>query len=189
MGLIYDSVTFRPLSDPAAFSFVKDRRHAPFRAHWGSTIDLLERELRMLAARHVVIEMALEEKDIRLDGKPRAQARAVHPGIIISFESKWGPLRYATDEFRTFQENVRAVALSMEALRKVDRYGVSKRGEQYRGWRQLESGGPSAERGRQLIEQHGSVVLALKATHPDHGGSADDFADVQAAREEVPVAS
>lgn len=61
--------------------------------------------------------------------------------------------------------------------------GVTKRGEQYAGWKQLAAGsGPSAERGRALIAKHGGEVKALKATHPDHGGSAEDFADVQAAR-------
>lgn len=180
----YDDITFRPLSNPATFNAVRERRHAPFRAYWGATIDLLERELRMLGASNVVLEVALEEKDLRLDGKPRAQARAAHPGVVISFNSKWGPLRYATDEFRTFQENIRAVALSMEALRKVDRYGVSRRGEQYRGWRQIESGGASAARGRDLIAKHGGLRAALMATHPDRGGSADDFADVQKARDE-----
>lgn len=44
--------------------------------------------------------------------------------------------------------------------------------------------GKRPERGRQLIERHGGLRQALMATHPDHGGSADDFADVQAAREE-----
>ena len=33
-----------------------------------------------------------------------------------------------------------------------------------------------------LIREHGGVTQALKATHPDHGGDALDFAAVQAAR-------
>jgi hypothetical protein len=49
-------------------------------------------------------------------------------------------------------------------------------------WKQLESGGPSADRGRDLIREHGGVREALMATHPDHGGDPVDFADVQAAR-------
>lgn len=159
-------------------------RRSPFDAPWWSTLELLERELGMLGASRVVLEMAIEESDLRLDGMPRARAVARHPGVVLSFESAHGPLRYATAEFDSWQANVRAIALGLEALRKVDRYGIAKRGEQYRGYRQIESGGPSAERGRQLIEQHGGVREALMATHPDRGGSADAFADVQAAREE-----
>jgi hypothetical protein len=39
-------------------------------------------------------------------------------------------------------------------------------------------------RGRDLIRQHGGIKAALMATHPDHGGDPQDFADVQVAREE-----
>jgi hypothetical protein len=46
-----------------------------------------------------VIELALDEGDIRLDGLPRAHARPRHPGVIVSFDSKHGPLGYGTDAF------------------------------------------------------------------------------------------
>jgi hypothetical protein len=101
----------------------------------------------------------------------------------VSFESRHGPLEYATDVFDDWQDNVRAIALGLEALRRVDRYGIAKRGEQYRGWKQLEAGGPSPARGEDLIREHGSVRAALMATHPDHGGDPSDFAAVQAARD------
>ncbi len=37
-------------------------------------------------------------------------------------------------------------------------------------------------RGRELIAEHGGETAAIKATHPDAGGDADDFRAVQAAR-------
>ena len=66
---------------------------------------------------------------------------------MISFKSRFGPLRYATDAYEqeyyggltSWQANVRAIALALEALRAVDRYGVSKRGEQYTGWKAIEA--------------------------------------------------
>jgi hypothetical protein len=39
-----------------------------------------------------------------------------------------------------WQHNVRAIALGLEALRKVDRYGITRRGEQYAGWKALPAG-------------------------------------------------
>ena len=60
---------------------------------------MLDRELSKLGAHSVVIELALDEGDIRLDGLPRADARPRHPGVIVSFDSKHGPLRYGTDAF------------------------------------------------------------------------------------------
>jgi len=57
---------------------------------------LLERELDHLGARNAVIELSLEEAEIRIDGWPRASARPNDPGVVVSFDSKYGPLRYAT---------------------------------------------------------------------------------------------
>lgn len=158
------------------------RPRAPFRAPYGATLDLLEREVRMIGGRQAVVELDLAEADFRIDGQPRAGAKTGHPGVTVAFESMHGPLKYTADRFGTWQENLRAVALGLEALRKVDRYGMTSRGEQYAGWKQLEAGGPSVERGRELIREHGDVKRALMATHPDHGGDPEQFADVQAAR-------
>ena len=162
--------------------FSRTRTSDQFSAGWLDTLDLLQRELGKLDAANVVIELALDESEIRLDGWPRANARPTHPGVIVSFDSRHGPLRYGTDAFPRWQSNVRAIALGLEALRKVDRYGIGRRGEQYVGWKALGTGGGQVERGRQLIGEHGGVTAALKATHPDHGGDREDFEAVQAAR-------
>ena len=74
---------------------------------------------------------------------PRANASPKSPAVVIAFESKHGPLQYATDAFTHWQANVRAVALGLEALRRVERYGITKHGEQYTGWKQLGSGTPT----------------------------------------------
>lgn len=162
------------------------RPHSPFRAPYQDTIDLLEREARMLGARIVVVELAITEMDLRRDGQPYAGTKPRHPGVTVAFESRHGPLKYTADKFTTWTENLRAIALGLEALRKVDRYGMTSRGEQYAGWKALPPGdGPSVERGKDLIREHGSVRQALMATHPDHGGDPSAFADVQAARELV----
>ena len=113
------------------------RVRSPFFASWGSTMKLLERELRFLGAKKVVLQEALLNQDIRLDRKPKANAKAAHPGVILSFDSKHGPLNYPCDRFDSWDDNVRAIALSLEHLRAVDRYGVTRSGEQYRGWARL----------------------------------------------------
>lgn len=159
------------------------RPHSPFQAAYQSTIDLLEREARQIGARRVVVELALREADLRLDGKPYANAKTDHPGVTVALDSRHGPLKYTADKFATWQENLRAIALGLEALRKVDRYGMTSRGEQYAGWKALPAGtSDEVERGHALIREHGSLPAALKATHPDHGGNVDDFRAVQAAR-------
>lgn len=181
-------VAYRPL---AAWPHgdTRQRRWHPFKASWPSTMSLLERELQKLSASNVVIGAGFRERDLRLDGLPRADApEPRHPGIEISFDTpRFGRLVYATDACQHWQDNVRSIALGLESLRAVDRFGITRRGEQYAGWRQL-AAGPATdydliERGRALIEEHGSVTDAIKATHPDTGGDPDDFRAVQAARE------
>lgn len=180
------NVRCRPLSSfPPEFHVARSSGD-PFSAGWTSTFDLLVRELEKLGASNVAIELALTEGDIRLDGWPYAGARTSHPGVVISFDSKHGPLRYGTDAFPKWQSNVRAIALGLESLRRVDRYGIGKRGEQYTGWKALPSGDRGLEqRGHELIAEHGDLTAAYKATHPDAGGDPEDFRAVIAARDSL----
>lgn len=176
-------ITFRPLERPLA---APRSRTSPFRAPWTSTVEILGDELRAHGARRAVLEIDVAENQLRLDGLPRAAARPASSGVVLSFTATSVPgapaLRYEVATYADWRDNVRAIALGLRALRAVDRYGVTTRGEQYAGWRALPtgSGGPSPTRGHDLIRHHGSVAGALKATHPDHGGDPADFADVQA---------
>lgn len=187
----------------------KHRTRAPFTAKWHQTQTLLDRELGFLNARSVVMLVALDAKDFRIDGQPRANARANHPGVILSFESKFGPLRYACDTFDDFSDNIRAIALGLEALRKVERYGITKRGEQYKGWSALPPGTVMglpmsreeawrvlcdlAERPEELAEARWSnaddvkrlYAWAVKLHHPDHGGDPDLFRRATEARDRL----
>lgn len=183
-------------------SFARRSRYT-FKATWPQTLNLLQREIEKLDGSSVIIGTFHRPGDIRLDGWPRADARMpTHPGVEISFDSRYGRLTYATDVVATWEGNVRSIALGLEALRAVDRYGVSERGEQYAGWSALPSGialGDGLPRSRteaiELIEQYApvdddtdspikdAIRDALKATHPDTGGDPAAFRRVQAARE------
>lgn len=163
-----------------------------FKASLSSTVKLLYRELRMLEATNIGIELDIADSDIRLDGLPRANARPQHSeAVAVSFDSPHGPLRYVTNEYGRWEANLRSIALTLQALRAVDRYGVSKRGEQYRGFRAIPASTDpadqivTAEQARAAIEElgGGSIRDALRATHPDHGGDAGDFRRVTKARE------
>jgi len=185
----YRDVTYRPMGPWLGERTNRRRRSIFGSATIGSTNKLLVHELTMLGAARAVIELDIDESKLRQDGHLRAGVTGARtPGVILSFESRHGPLRYATDVFDHWHHNLRAIALGLEALRKVDRYGISRRGEQYRGWRALTTGADdeaTAERGRALIREAGSVVEALKLTHPDtHPGRGDvDFRSVMMARD------
>lgn len=146
------------------------RRNHTFRASYQDTIEILERELLFLdASGAVVIQVVTRDgaSDIRRDGLLRARAQINHPGVRISFRSRrHGDLTYSTDEFTSaysgqmpaWQANLRAIALGLEALRAVDRYGISKSGEQYRGWQAINArsdngGGLSREIAMQILQE------------------------------------
>lgn len=176
-------------------------KNSPFNSPYSQTLELLEKELQMLGVRRAVIQIDVEDKHIRRDNLLRSDARPNYHGIILSFESKYGPLKYATDVFKDWKCNLRAIALGLEALRKVDRYGITKRGEQYTGWKQLPEstdGISDIQTAAEFIAKYsnfdaGQIIVseelrvqayrqaALKL-HPDKGGNNQDFYLLQKAR-------
>lgn len=141
--------TVRPISDRTAFT--GDSVDSRFTVTWSQCLDLLGRELDMLDATDIVIEVDVAERGIRMDGQLRGDAKASSPAVRLAFESNVGPLTYATDAFMRpswrrggmrddWQHNLYAIAKSLEALRLVDRYGVTRRGEQYAGFKALPAG-------------------------------------------------
>jgi hypothetical protein len=205
-------VLLRPLpawTDPVTAA----RSNHNFKTAWASTLDLLRREVEALARPsdwdcEVVVQ-------VQAEGRMRADTKAVEPGVVISFTSRHGPLRYACDTFDSFgwhrgpgwQANVRAIALGLQALRKVDRYGITRSGEQYAGWGQLSDGTEctvdrmTEAQARDLLARwmhyphefsgdwwarraavDSLYRRAAKSVHPDAGGDGADFKRLAMAR-------
>ena len=161
------------------------RSRSTFKAGWQSTLDLLDRELRILQATNVIIgvqwprgdapapahpgvELSFDSGAIaKLDptvrrgreliayqyGDARAALRKAHPDAggnhedFVAIQAALDPAKrlvYATDCCDFWQHNLRSIALGLEALRAVDRYGISRRGEQYAGFRAALTAGGNA---------------------------------------------
>ena len=128
----------RPL-DPWIGPVTNPRVTSPFKASWSDTITLLNREVEALQTRaqreyRWVLQMDVTESQVRKDGGVYERATPRSPAVRVAFDTRHGPLLFAADRFTHWQSNARAIALSLEALRKVDRYGVTGTGEQYRGF-------------------------------------------------------
>lgn len=144
-----------------------------FKAGWHDTVNLLDREIDMLGAEEFVIEADFTEADIRLDGMPRANARQPQfSGVRIYFDSEHGPLAYQTDNCAYWQHNVRSIALGLEALRAVDRYGITHRAEQYTGFRAIGSSSSpasvfeNADAAIRWLRDQASLVVAGNPSPP-----------------------
>lgn len=190
------------------------RRPTPFSSTLSSTVAVLAAELSAIDATDVRLGLDLQPGQIRIDGIPRADARCDDPGVLLAFDSSKGPLRFASDRYESrgwrssgpgWQENLRAIALGLEALRKVDRYGITSDGQQYRGFAELPSGIPMSSPTHMTREvaietirrgagdpgwlpMHVAAIdsgfrAAARHLHPDAGGDPAEFARLTAARD------
>lgn len=172
------------------------RVRSTFSASWTKTLDDLERELEHLKAKDIVIEAETTRDQIRNDGWPYSNAR-MGPTVAISFSSKHGPMRYQCGTYTAWNDNIRAIGLTLAALRAVDRYGATTSAEQYRGFAALPPvpAGEWASKGHavqwlrsiarfedQNFEMKDLFRAAAKVAHPDTGGSTELMAKVNRAR-------
>lgn len=141
--------TLQPITDYTIFT-TPDTKKKPilFQATWNKTLKDLARELDHLHATDVILEIGVQPGELRLDGTLRSRARVAHPGVRMSFQTRdHGALSYTCDTYAgnwahqmpDWQANVRAIVLTLESLRAVDRYGATK-GEQYAGFKALPAG-------------------------------------------------
>lgn len=164
------SVVCKPVDSwPGEYTPDRERRRSPFRASAGQTMDLLRREIGFLDGHTVVLEINVGPDDLRQDGWPYAHVNPPPP-VKLSFTSKHGPLVYATDKFTTWVDNIRAIALGLEALRKVERYGITRNGEQYKGWAALPPGTSPTTRDEAAAE----LATLLQIIDPQHTLTAAD---------------
>jgi hypothetical protein len=175
---------------------------------------LLSSEIWTLDGRQVITQLDVKADDVQQDGTLRADARVGHPGVRISFRTPAAPLMFATDEYPDWQMNVRAIALTLKALRAVDRYGIIPEAAQYAGFRASPTGTgvdespmwTSAEAAaRHLADLANRAGLSVtsemlldspaqlrrawlvvaKTVHPDVGGMTLDFQNAEAAQRRV----
>lgn len=197
-------LTFRPLATWPQTP-TSPRGASRFRAGWSSTMDLLRSEIDHLDPSRVVLEADFRPEHLRRDGYPRGDARPNSPGVILRLELAKGQwMNLPCDTYDDWKSNLRAIALTLEALRAIDRYGVTKNGEQYAGWMAIpaQTGGDpihSVAGAAAFLAEHAGMEDATDAIansasvrkiafrkaatrlHPDTGGSHDDFARLQTA--------
>lgn len=116
------------------------QRRSNFSTSWTDTEALLHREIRLLGAFEYVMEIDMDERYFRIDGNPRANAVANSPAVAISFEDATSPMEFLCGDFYAWQDNVLAIAKGLEALRMIERYGITHAADQYAGFKALGSG-------------------------------------------------
>lgn len=172
-------------------------RPSPFRVVWSKALDHLEREIDQLKGHDVAlaVDVANVRRDLNNNGTLRADANVLSPRIILSFTAGDSRLSFPCDTYKDaklmqpWQANVYAVALTLERLRDIERYGASSL-KQYEGFKALPaSTAPkmTAEDAAIALEEYANGISAHRilfdkdaaklaargaraSTHPDRNG-------------------
>ena len=129
---------FRPLTEAMwPQEFTRSRVNSAFKTTYSQTLKELTRELDAISARNVVLHVAVTDSNLRLDGQLRADARPTNPAVLLSFNLPGGdandPMLMPCDQYTHWHHNLRAITKALEALRGIDRWGVTRHKQQYKG--------------------------------------------------------
>ena len=130
---------------------------------------------------------------LRNDGLPRSGQRAPEdPGVAVYFTLDGAPQCIPCDHYTTVEQNLAAVAATIEALRTLERHGSGIMKRAFTGFQALPHlaedpwwivlGVPD-DAPLDVIEKRYLKLRSLY--HPDHGGSAEQFSRTQKAWEQA----
>jgi hypothetical protein len=153
----------------------------------------LEREISLLRGHGLIVSTNLQ---IRRDGYPRSgQPEPTDPGVAVYFDLRGKPYCMPCDTYQSVGGNIAAIAAHIEATRAIERYGVASVDEMFTGFAALPP--PSYKRPwRDVLELRSRTVVdpalveeayrrLARERHPDHGGSDEMMAELNAARDEA----
>ncbi len=128
---------------------------------------------------------------LRNDGLPRSgQRKPEDPGVAVYFNLDGKDRCIPCDMYMRIEDNIAAIAATIEALRTIERHGSQMFEAAFSGFDGLPSPDHVVSRSwRDVLDYYGddyaeakrAYQLARKAAHTDHGGSSDAFNEVQIA--------
>jgi hypothetical protein len=169
------------------------RTYLPGNQPFGMSRNRLIRELRLLGAKNYVLSTNVP---VRRDGLPYADfRRPSDPGVAVYFEYRKSQMCLACDRYAWIEDNVRAIALTLDALRGIERWGASDMLEcAFRGFTALPENSTRTWREVFGFSRTDSIglddvddrfrKLALER-HPDQGGSEGEMCELLQARDDA----
>lgn len=184
-----------PLTWPLGYKRTKDfnRKGSPFKQTPEKAQKYLHDELSKLGAKKTIVSTNVP---VRKDGyfySDMAMTNIPDPGVSVYFDYKGKDISMCADQYSTVTGNLYAIARSINAIRSMERWGVSDFMErtfagfkaipaevQFNCWDVLDMK-PSTN--KELIKMQ--YKARVFAAHPDHGGSSEKFHQVQSAFEQA----
>ena len=183
-----------PLAWPPGWPRTPDHQRKRW-SQFKTTFDKAKRdmmtELSRLGAKNVVVSSWLA---VKADGTPyadQARRRIPDPGVAVYFTLRGKQMVMARDAYETPHDNLRSIGLGIGHLRGLERHGGGTMMERaFEGFAALpspDSFDPWAVLGLRPDADATAVAAKYRALaikhHPDHGGSAEDFANLTKARD------
>lgn len=185
-----------PLAWPAGKPVTRNPARSPFgRNHTvASGIDEIRRNLKLMGGRNIVVTSNLP---LRNDGMPSGNAsvrEGMSRGAAVYWTVENTPHVIGCDAYYRIECNLRAIALSLEAMRGIERWGAVQAAQMFQGFQALPPGtGDVASTQRpwrdvfaadgpipsdlptedQLSIVKGRYRRAIQKVHPDAGAGAD----------------
>jgi hypothetical protein len=134
-----ESVKRYPLEWPLGWKRTRVRRHGKFtsdRRHVNVEFATrrLEEQLDKLRAKDAVLSTNVT---LNLRGIPRGNENPTDPGVAVYFRFNKKPTVLACDTFYTVADNIAAIAAHVDALRRIERYGVGTIEQALAGYKAL----------------------------------------------------
>jgi hypothetical protein len=191
-----ESVKRWPLEWPIGWKRTRSRVASTFRTMHTQNRQLtvtiattrLEDELDRLGAKSPTLSTNVS---LRLDGRPRSDENPADPGAAVYFSFRGKATVLACDRYRAVADNIAAIAAHIDALRRIERYGVGTIEQALAGYKALPADsaadwrtqfGFSAGSQPTLAQVEDAFREAAKQRHPDAGGSDVEMARVNRAR-------
>lgn len=177
-----------PLCWPVGRPRAKYRERGRFRAVFAKARDKIVSEVRLLGGAQTIISTNIE---LKRDGLPYATFKTPDDsGVAVYFTYKRRQMCFACDRYSGAAENMRAIALTIGALRGVARWGTGDMMEAaFTGFAALPAPGTGTS-WRAILEMNGDQTLEAARDnyrrlaskhHPDKGGSDAKMSELNAA--------
>lgn len=179
-----------PLYWPVGRKRTQYRETSRFGLSFARARDDVAREVKLLGGRDLILSTNIP---LRRDGLPYAGvAQPQDPGVAVYFTYKGKQFCFACDRWRKVEDNMRAIALTVEALRGIARWGTGDMLEaaftgfvalpdpqRARTWREVLGFPPGRIPPVGEIDSNYRVLRSRH--HPDKGGDGRLFHEVQTA--------
>lgn len=154
-----------------------------------TAVERLESQLDKLGASEPTLSTNIK---LNLRGIPYGNEQPSDPGVAVYFRFKGRATVLACDTYYTVADNIAAIAAHVDALRRIDRYGVGSLEQALAGYKALPV--DTAADWRQVFgfgvneivtaeQVHAKFKERARIAHPDVGGTDDGMAHLNRARE------